>query len=167
MSELPVEGTPGVAGAARDAARGHVVYLTEHGERLAAIVPAEFAAALEGMSEQDTRELREDLAVAAVTYRVEWRPRARKAFLALDKPVRHRIGEAVDALAAAPPGRGEDDHMCPRRAAHQAGDYRCFTPSTRAGLSCWCSTPGTAARSTAGNSLRPRRISPGRRIGWV
>jgi hypothetical protein len=35
------------------------------GERLAAIVPAEFAAALEGMSEQDTRELLEDLADAA------------------------------------------------------------------------------------------------------
>jgi hypothetical protein len=65
MSELSVDGTPGVAGAARDAARGHVVYLTEHGERLAAIVPAEFAEALEGMSEQDARELLEDLADAA------------------------------------------------------------------------------------------------------
>jgi antitoxin (DNA-binding transcriptional repressor) of toxin-antitoxin stability system len=54
-----------VAGAARDAARGHVVYLTEHGERLAAIVPAEFAEALEGMSEQDARELPGDLADAA------------------------------------------------------------------------------------------------------
>ena len=65
MSELPVDGTPGVAGAAREAARGHVVYLTERGERLAAIVPAEFAEALEGMSEQDARELLEDLADAA------------------------------------------------------------------------------------------------------
>jgi hypothetical protein len=65
MSELPVDGTPGVAGAARDAARGHVVYLTERGERLAAIVPAEFAEALEGMNEQDARELLEDLADAA------------------------------------------------------------------------------------------------------
>lgn len=65
MSELPVDGTPGVAGAARDAARGHVVYLTERGERLAAIVPAEFAEALEGMSEEDARELLEDLADAA------------------------------------------------------------------------------------------------------
>jgi len=65
MSELPVEGAPGVAGAARDAARGHVVYLTERGERLAAIVPAEFAEALEGMSEEDARELLEDLADAA------------------------------------------------------------------------------------------------------
>ena len=37
-----------------------------------------------------------------MTYRVEWRPRARKAFLALDKPVRRRIGEAVDALAGDP-----------------------------------------------------------------
>ena len=65
MSELPVEGTLGVAGAAQDAARGHVVYLTEHGGRLAAIVPAEFAEALEGVSEQDARELLEDLADAA------------------------------------------------------------------------------------------------------
>ena len=37
-----------------------------------------------------------------MTYRIEWRPRARKAFLALDKPVRRRIGEAVDALAVDP-----------------------------------------------------------------
>jgi hypothetical protein len=65
MSELPVDGTPGVAGAARDAARGHVVYLTERGERLAAIVPAGFAEALEGMREEDARELLEDLADAA------------------------------------------------------------------------------------------------------
>jgi ssDNA-binding replication factor A large subunit len=65
MSELPVEGTPGMAGAARDAARGHVVYLTEGGERLAAIVPAEFAEAIEGMTEEDARELMEDLADAA------------------------------------------------------------------------------------------------------
>jgi hypothetical protein len=42
-----------------------VVYLTERGERLAAIVPAEFAEALEGMSEADSRELLEDLADAA------------------------------------------------------------------------------------------------------
>ena len=65
MSELSVDGAPGMVGAARDAARGHVVYLTERGERLAAIVPAEFAEALEGMSEADTRELLEDLADAA------------------------------------------------------------------------------------------------------
>ena len=35
-------------------------------------------------------------------YRIQWRPRARKAFLSLDKPVRRRIGEAVDGLAADP-----------------------------------------------------------------
>ena len=37
-----------------------------------------------------------------MTYRIEWRPHARKAFLALDKPVRRRIGEAVEGLAADP-----------------------------------------------------------------
>jgi mRNA interferase RelE/StbE len=37
-----------------------------------------------------------------VVYRIEWRPRARKAFLALDKPVRSRIGLAVDGLGADP-----------------------------------------------------------------
>lgn len=43
MSELPVEDTSGVADAAHEAARGEVIYITEHGERLAAIVPAEVA----------------------------------------------------------------------------------------------------------------------------
>ena len=74
MSELPVDETPGVAGAAHDAARGHVVYLTEHGYRLAAIVPAEFAEALEGMSEQETRELLEDLADAATARQANAEP---------------------------------------------------------------------------------------------
>jgi hypothetical protein len=41
---LPVDGAPGVAGAARE----HMVCLTEQGERLAVIVPAGFAQALEG-----------------------------------------------------------------------------------------------------------------------
>ena len=50
MSELPVDDGPDLSAAAHQAARGHVVYLTEHGERLAAIVPAEFAALLEGMT---------------------------------------------------------------------------------------------------------------------
>jgi antitoxin (DNA-binding transcriptional repressor) of toxin-antitoxin stability system len=65
MSELPVDETPGVADAAHNAARGHVVYLTEGGARVAAIVPAAYAAALEGMTEEETRELLEDLADAA------------------------------------------------------------------------------------------------------
>ncbi len=34
--------------------------------------------------------------------KIEWRPRARKAFLALDKPVRSRISDAVTALADNP-----------------------------------------------------------------
>jgi hypothetical protein len=33
MSELPLDDEPGISAAARDAARGHVVYLTEPGER--------------------------------------------------------------------------------------------------------------------------------------
>ena len=37
-----------------------------------------------------------------MVYQIEWRPRARKAFLGLDKPVRRRIGAAVDALADDP-----------------------------------------------------------------
>jgi mRNA interferase RelE/StbE len=37
-----------------------------------------------------------------VTYRIQWRPRARKAFLSLDKPVRRRIGDAVESLATDP-----------------------------------------------------------------
>jgi hypothetical protein len=48
MSEIPLDQASGdVTAAAHDAARGKVVYLTEHGERLAAIVPAELAAELE------------------------------------------------------------------------------------------------------------------------
>jgi mRNA interferase RelE/StbE len=35
-------------------------------------------------------------------YRIEWRPHARKAFLALDKSVRERVGAAVDKLADDP-----------------------------------------------------------------
>lgn len=66
MSELPLDdGGPDISAAAHDAAQGHVVYLTEHGERLAAIVPAEFAAALEGMTPGQARELLEDLADVA------------------------------------------------------------------------------------------------------
>ena len=49
--------------------RGHVVYLTEHGERLAAIVPAEFAAVLEGMALEQGWELVEDLADSAAARR--------------------------------------------------------------------------------------------------
>jgi len=67
MSELPLDDAPGdVAAAARDASRGHVVYLTEHGKRLAVIVPAELGPQLERMSPDELAELLEDFADAAV-----------------------------------------------------------------------------------------------------
>ena len=63
MSELPLDEAPrAVSDAAHDAARGRVVYLTEHGQRLAAIVPAEMAAELESLSPEVFRELLEDFA---------------------------------------------------------------------------------------------------------
>lgn len=63
MGEIPLEEVPReVIDAARDAARGQVVYLTEHGKRLAAIVPAELAAELEDLTPEQFRELLEDFA---------------------------------------------------------------------------------------------------------
>jgi antitoxin (DNA-binding transcriptional repressor) of toxin-antitoxin stability system len=65
MSEIPLEeASRQVTDAAYDAARGQVVYLTEHGERLAAIVPAELAAELENLTPAQFRELLEDFADA-------------------------------------------------------------------------------------------------------
>ncbi len=65
MSEIPLDETPGdVAAAAHEAARGKVIYLTEHGQRLAAIVPADLAAELENLSPDEFRELLEDFADA-------------------------------------------------------------------------------------------------------
>ena len=58
-----------------------------------------FALAETGHDKAEMRTQRDCRAVAAVTYRTQWRPRAREAFLSLDKPVRRRIGEALDALA--------------------------------------------------------------------
>ncbi len=65
MSELPVDAVLAVTGVAHEAARGEVVYLTGNGQRLAAIVPAELAAVLEGMTPDEARALLEDLADAA------------------------------------------------------------------------------------------------------
>ena len=66
--------------------------------------PADAAAAREALAEPGKSVPWEQVRAearpgAAVRYRIERRPHARKAFLALDKPVRRRIGEAVDALA--------------------------------------------------------------------
>jgi hypothetical protein len=76
MSELAVDDAPPYAAAAHDAARGHVVYLTEHGERLAVIVPAEIGAQLEQMSPDDLAELLEDFADAVTARRIRARIRA-------------------------------------------------------------------------------------------
>lgn len=46
---LEVESVPDVAASAHEAARGQVIYITEHGERLAAIVPASVVAWLQRM----------------------------------------------------------------------------------------------------------------------
>src|SRR6266700_7774763 len=63
MGEIPLDQAPDdVAAAAHDAARGKVVYLTEHGQRLAAVVPAELAAELENLTPEEFRELLEDFA---------------------------------------------------------------------------------------------------------
>jgi hypothetical protein len=56
MSELPLEDAPGVSGAAHDAASGRVVYITERGERVAGVVSAELAAALERLSADELEE---------------------------------------------------------------------------------------------------------------
>lgn len=65
MSDVPVETTPGVAAPAHEAARGRIVYITEHGERVAAIVPAGIAAELERLSPDELVGLLEDFADAA------------------------------------------------------------------------------------------------------
>jgi antitoxin Phd len=65
MSELALESTPSVAAPAHEAARGKIVYITEGGERVAAIVPPEIAAELERLSPNQLAELLEDFADAA------------------------------------------------------------------------------------------------------
>jgi antitoxin (DNA-binding transcriptional repressor) of toxin-antitoxin stability system len=65
MSDLPVETTPGVAVSVHEAARGQIVYITEDGERVAAIVPAAIAAELERLSPEELVGLLEDFADAA------------------------------------------------------------------------------------------------------
>jgi hypothetical protein len=56
MSDLAVEDTPAVAEPAREAASGQVVYITEHGQRLAGIVNADLAAALERLTADQLEE---------------------------------------------------------------------------------------------------------------
>jgi len=56
MSELALEDMPDFPAAAHEAARGQVVYITERGERVAGIVSAELAAALERLSADELEE---------------------------------------------------------------------------------------------------------------
>ena len=63
MREIPLDEAPReIAAAARAAARGEIVYLTEDGQRLAAIVPPELAAELEDLSPEEVLDLLADVA---------------------------------------------------------------------------------------------------------
>jgi antitoxin (DNA-binding transcriptional repressor) of toxin-antitoxin stability system len=53
MSNLAVESVPDVAAAAYEAAGGQVVYITEHGNRVAGIVPVELAAILDRLTSDE------------------------------------------------------------------------------------------------------------------
>ena len=57
VSELAVENAPEVAAPAHEAASGQVVYITEGGNRVAGIVPAEVAAILERLTADELDEL--------------------------------------------------------------------------------------------------------------
>ena len=62
MREIPLDEAPGeIAAVAQAAARGQIIYLTEDGQRLAAIVPPEFAAELEDLSPEEVLDLLADL----------------------------------------------------------------------------------------------------------
>ncbi len=63
MREIPLDQAPGeIAAAARAAALGQIIYLTEDGQRLAAVVPPEVAAELEDLSPEEVLNLLADLA---------------------------------------------------------------------------------------------------------
>jgi hypothetical protein len=57
VCELAIENTPEVAEPAHEAASGQVIYLTEGGNRVAAVVPAEAGAILEQLSADELDEL--------------------------------------------------------------------------------------------------------------
>jgi antitoxin (DNA-binding transcriptional repressor) of toxin-antitoxin stability system len=63
VREIPLDEAPReIAAVARAAARGEIVFLTEDGERLAAIVPPELAAELEDLSPEEVLDLLADAA---------------------------------------------------------------------------------------------------------
>lgn len=57
MSELALEDMPDLPAAAHEAASGQVVYITERGERVAGLVPAELAAVLERLTADELEEM--------------------------------------------------------------------------------------------------------------
>jgi excisionase family DNA binding protein len=68
--EVSLDGHPDLSVIARQAAdRCEIVYLSEHGERLAAIVPADVAAELAALDDDERAELFEDLHDAAAARR--------------------------------------------------------------------------------------------------
>jgi antitoxin (DNA-binding transcriptional repressor) of toxin-antitoxin stability system len=63
VREIPVDQLPGdIADAARAVARGEIVFLTEDGERLAAIVPSGYAVELEDLAPDEVLELLDEMA---------------------------------------------------------------------------------------------------------
>lgn len=80
MSELPLEDVPAASTAVHEAARGRVIHITEGGQRLAAIVPAELAAELDRFSPEELADLLEDFADAAAA-------RAARASIQAGEPV--------------------------------------------------------------------------------
>jgi antitoxin (DNA-binding transcriptional repressor) of toxin-antitoxin stability system len=63
VREIPVEQVPEeLAEAARAAAHGEIAFLTEDGERLAAIVPSGYAVELEDLSPDEVLELLDEMA---------------------------------------------------------------------------------------------------------
>ena len=83
MTELPIDDTAALAGAAHDAAeRGQVVYLTDpQGRRIAAIVPASVAAA--GAAAIEALEEAADLAAGEEAL-AEWEADDRRTYRLAD-----------------------------------------------------------------------------------
>ena len=67
MSNLAVESVPDMAAAAYEAARGQVVYITEHGNRVAGIVPVELAAILDRLTTDELDQLAAAAELAGLT----------------------------------------------------------------------------------------------------
>jgi hypothetical protein len=63
VSDLAIEDIPErVAEPAREAAQGQVVYITDRGRRLTAMVPAELAAGLERLTADELEEMADQVA---------------------------------------------------------------------------------------------------------